>query len=575
MSSMKSLGTLIFAGCVAGMTLAEAAPAAAQTASYLDQGWTTSDRGFFYATSQGSRLMPYRILVNLEQAGSTQRFLGYTNLTAMGFLFDGPSTSNPDNLPVGLVKDTDLLKGDAIGFTCAACHTREIKVTSASGGTTRFRIDGGQADVDIERFLAELESALSATYGTPDKLTRLYAAVGATTTAAKDKIKSSVLATYLALQEERLSTVPSGMSQNRPGPGRLDALGHIKNHVANLVYPKNYASPSNTTNANAPASIPYLWDSPFQTHTQWSGTVTNKGLGSLGRNLGEVTGAFAETNVNRTLGVFTAGSSAKITNLVDLENKVIKLKSPQWPSAFSPIDQARVSQGATLYQQNCVSCHGVLDRNPRSQYITVYAYGADYVGTDPTQADNNTGDALTNPQGAVVRSVNPDVALAGLTKGSVGSTGYNTPVNPMGILSSVLAPQLAVELARIPFLDASHKQSGAPSDPPGERLPGEPAGHTYKARPLNGIWATGPYLHNGSVRTLYELLLPPAQRASTFCVGSPELDFQNVGMKNDCAVPGAHILDTNQVGNRATGHTYGTALTDTQRRALVEYMKTL
>ena len=51
----------------------------------------------------------------------------------------------------------------------------------------------------------------------------------------------------------------------------------------------------------------------------------------------------------------------------------------------------------------------------------------------------------------------------------------------------------------------------------------------YKARPLNGIWATAPYLHNASVRTLYQLLLPAEQREKTFNLGSKEFDPVNVG----------------------------------------------
>src|SRR5207253_8739809 len=51
----------------------------------------------------------------------------------------------------------------------------------------------------------------------------------------------------------------------------------------------------------------------------------------------------------------------------------------------------------------------------------------------------------------------------------------------------------------------------------------------YKARPLNGIWATAPYLHNGSVRTLYQLLLPADQREAAFEVGNREFDPTQVG----------------------------------------------
>jgi hypothetical protein len=58
----------------------------------------------------------------------------------------------------------------------------------------------------------------------------------------------------------------------------------------------------------------------------------------------------------------------------------------------------------------------------------------------------------------------------------------------------------------------------------------------YKTRPLNGIWATAPYLHNGSVPNLYQLLKPSAERIAAFDVGSREFDPVHVGF---VATPGA------------------------------------
>jgi hypothetical protein len=98
----------------------------------------------------------------------------------------------------------------------------------------------------------------------------------------------------------------------------------------------------------------------------------------------------------------------------------------------------------------------------------------------------------------------------------------------------------------------------------------------YKARPLDGIWATAPYLHNGSVPNLYELLLPTDQRTKVFHVGSAEFDPDKVGFKTDEA-PGTTKMDTQIPGNSNAGHDqYGTKdFTDTQRLELLEYLKSL
>jgi hypothetical protein len=296
--------------------------------------------------------------------------------------------------------------------------------------------------------------------------------------------------------------------------------------------------------------------------------------------VGQVTGVFAETKTSRTLGLFTASSSANISNLVELENRLLKLKSPLWPSGLSPLNQTRVARGDTLFNAYCASCHVEVDRNPRTTWIPSYAVGQSFVKTDEQQAYNNTHDK----------------SLAGQT-----SSNATASVNPLDTLGAIVVSQLIQEVWRAPGLDASHKMAGAPNDPVTvvpSNLPQEPYGkqtlepdesvlHTYKARPMNGIWATGPYLHNGSVRTLADLLLPGSQRPTSFCVGSLEIDTVNVGMKSDCTLPNSYTFNGTVDGNRPVGHEYGTpddyrvkagwlpALTAEDRAALVEYMKTL
>ncbi|MGI9411506.1 MAG: hypothetical protein ACR2OV_15615 [Hyphomicrobiaceae bacterium] len=105
----------------------------------------------------------------------------------------------------------------------------------------------------------------------------------------------------------------------------------------------------------------------------------------------------------------------------------------------------------------------------------------------------------------------------------------------------------------------------------------------YLAQPLEGIWLTGPYLHNGSVPTLTDLLKPQAERPKTFVRGSDELDFENGGYRSPTCDPssynGAHFCyDTQFEGNRNTGHSgskYGTDMSPEERRALVHYLLTL
>ena len=112
----------------------------------------------------------------------------------------------------------------------------------------------------------------------------------------------------------------------------------------------------------------------------------------------------------------------------------------------------------------------------------------------------------------------------------------------------------------------------ATSDPP-SRLEPE-AG--YIAPPLDGIWATAPYLHNGSVPTLEALLDSPRRPEAWSRSGdSHEYDFDKVGWKYEEGKRGKWAYDTTLPGMGNGGHTFGDQLSDTERRYVIEYLKTL
>ena len=128
-------------------------------------------------------------------------------------------------------------------------------------------------------------------------------------------------------------------------------------------------------------------------------------------------------------------------------------------------------------------------------------------------------------------------------------------------------------------------------------LPQQIAG--YKPRPLAGVWATPPFLHNGSVPSLYEMLLPPEQRSRRFLVGRRDYDTRRLGYIAE-AVDGddsGFWLDTTIEGNHNSGHAFaaspqqwqrhrqdarahplppgviGPELSDDERYSLLEYLK--
>jgi hypothetical protein len=93
----------------------------------------------------------------------------------------------------------------------------------------------------------------------------------------------------------------------------------------------------------------------------------------------------------------------------------------------------------------------------------------------------------------------------------------------------------------------------------------------YFAPTLSGVWARSPYLHNGSIRTVDQLLTAPPDRAKTFHRGSKAFDEKDMGFTDE----GSYVFDTSGSGNSNAGHDYATDLSEADKRDLIEYLKTL
>lgn len=119
-----------------------------------------------------------------------------------------------------------------------------------------------------------------------------------------------------------------------------------------------------------------------------------------------------------------------------------------------------------------------------------------------------------------------------------------------------------------------YNQSWFATSPPQSRF--EPT-DGYVAPPLDGIWATAPYLHNGSVPTVYELLNSKTRPARWTRSGdSEDYDWKKLGWNYDPAPKGKKwTFDTEVPGYGNVGHYFGDKLSEDQRWAVVEYLKTL
>jgi hypothetical protein len=539
---------------------------------YLGQNWSPGQSVQFYFTEQGSQILPYDWFLALEQADAATPFRDNQNILKFRYLPQNPGWLNPDGLPVGFVAGRGLGRR-WLGITCAACHTAEIHV-----GTTGYRIDGAPAQGDIQGFLTALTGALQQTRNNPAKFGRFATTVLGTnnTPANQAELQAQFETVIKARIDYNVRNFPGyNPSQNPPPPptrfARLDAVGAIVNEVYyHAVKAGNRTSPIvGAVLADAPVSYPFLWDTPQHDVVQWLGIARNGGpldIFSLSRNVGEVMGVFADFAVPEDPSILSFGysSTVKIQELGDLENLLKTLWSPLWPADFPKIDQNAAAKGARLYQVNCVSCHALIDRtNPNRKVIAVMNDS----GTDPRASSN-----FFNRTGSSGK-------LNGVNVNFVPFTAKIPPVadadamltnEVIGVILGQFRPAPPDELTEANFRGAR---------PTGVALALVHKGFRYKSRPLNGIWATAPYLHNGSVPNLAALLQPGAKRPSTFSIGVRTFDPVRVGYLTD--VPGFPKFNVKNpdgspsTGNSNAGHEFGTTLSDEERGQLVEYLKTL
>jgi hypothetical protein len=538
---------------------------------YLDQNWSPAESVKFYFTSQGSHLIPYDWFLALEQAGSTTPFRDRKNILKYRYLAQNPGPMNPDGLPVGFVAAPGL-GYRWLGLTCAACHTTEIRL-----GSTGYRVDGAPTHADVQSFLAGLVGAMVETAEDDQKYARFAAKVLAkTNTPANQADLRAKLETSIKKRiGYNLRNFPGYDPNQAPPPapssyGRLDAVGAIVNEVYwHSVQNPDPDQPTVVSRAaDAAVSYPCLWDTPQHDRVQWLGIAQSGGpLGvfSLARNTGEVLGVFAEFNIPDDPSLLSLGysSSVQFTELGTLENLLKSLWSPLWPDDFPKIDQDAAAKGAMIYQSKCLECHALIDRKDPKRTVKAVIQPS---GTDSRSSDN------------FFHTLRSSGKLNGVNVNFIPFTAKIAPES--GASSMLTNVVLGVLLGR--FKDAppdglsGFDFHGAQPEP---FVAEASQGAKYKTRPLNGIWATAPYLHNGSVPNLDALLRPAAQRPKSFSIGVRTFDPVRVGYLTDApGFPRFEVFNpdgTPIVGNSNAGHEYGADLSDEARKQLIEYLKTL
>ena len=589
----------------------------AERVVYPEQNWSGADSLWFYNVTQGSNLIPYDIFLHLETADSELLFRSDEHMNRLRYLPQSASFANPDGLPVGWVKDEHQGK-EFIGFTCAACHTSQVNYKGVA-----IRLDGGATLADMEQMLTSLAMALQASLDQPEKFDRLAQNVlKAKYPDQKEAFRAQLATTAQQIANYNQINEPRHGNQTVAyGYGRLDAFGRIYNRVLAHLTP----SESNSNPASAPVSYPYLWDTPQHDFVQWNGVGDNELAGPLGRNTGEALGVFAQFDLDKKKHDVGYRSSVAVRNLTRMERHLESLWSPSWEdlanqNVLPPIDDALAKQGEKVFvEYQCHTCHQAIDRtDPNRRIISQFA-SLQTIGTDPYMAMNalKHSGKMGYFEGERINPLKPEPRFK--------ETDIVLPALSSAVEGVLIEPDHDKWLIRR-WADKLYDLVTSISDNPIKKTErhldfevvnkNNPATlAAYKARPLNGIWATAPYLHNGSVPSLYELFMPSCSdaeiasgktcRPNRFTVGTRELDAVNVGvMQRDPAqYPGLFVFDTTLPSNSNKGHEYAAGVTPVfvldangrpvkdaqgkpkmetlkpinheQRLALVEYLKTL
>jgi len=541
---------------------------------FAKQNWSPDQRVWFYHTAQGTELLPYQWFLALEQPkiqafGTVPRFADTDYLARFGFLPDSAGPQNPDGLPVGFAKETiiDVNTGqsvEVVGLTCAACHTGQLEYKGKG-----VRLDGGSATLDLASFQTELGYAVAFTDKIPFRFDRFARAVLGDDASDDDKrkLRQEFEAFLNAGLAEKKAADEGKLYQAAGGFGRTDALGRIGNYVFGTELDN-----ANLRVANAPANFPPLW------YTSWFGWVQyNASIQQpMVRNIGEALGVRARVNLTDPAKLYR--STVNVKNQWEMESLLAGptafagLKSPAWPEeVFGPIDQAKAQKGAELYKQLCQHCHLPPLNSPEIQdpkyweaglqgksFLKLNVIPLEEIGTDPREATD-----------WAERTAVTGVLGLGTVTAAEGLRVVTGKIRDMNYDAMGLSPEQRVEWN-------------------GFRDDGVVAPLAYRARPLGGLWATPPFLHNGSVPNLYQMLVPADRRDKTFYVGSREFDPKDVGYST-AKIDGAFEFRTDQPhdphpGNSNAGHEFsnkrgkgviGRELSDDERWAIIEYLKTL
>jgi hypothetical protein len=537
-STVRSLVATLMTGLAAGITLvaqADNSPISSprMADAHIDPaqipGWSADDLEFFLHGSLSTEIVPETVLRALVKT--------YPELfPARDFSHLGLIPDQAFGWPVGFSRARVAHLGglSSVGINCAACHVAEV-----TSGDHRVRVLGATSHFDAEAFFGSIIGACFRTAAPENMKKFLSAYLAVNSPDQPDKIneafssqwqhQADAIAAAIAADPSGAKGLPSGaLYPIQEDALRLDAANVEQADLAALSHSMLVLF----HNMRAALHVP---DEPPTQLPPASGPGRNDAFGLLsavlfGRpqpyapvkyglvwNLENRPWVHWDGNTRSPLGRNLLASLGLGAPLIghegrldfDLVQRQTRLSEKIQPPRYPfEVDRALVARGAKHYQAECASCHDGPENDTRLHDVAE-------IGTQPFRAQSFTDEEARLFSNLLLNLQTP---------------GYQASSQP------------AIRSTR-----------------------------KYWAPSLAGVWARSPYLHNGSVRTVDDLLKPAGERAKSFHRGARAFDSLNLGYEDS----GAYVLDTSAPANSNIGHEYGTDLPPEQKRELIEYLKTL
>lgn len=499
-----------------------------------------------YVARTSDYKIPQQDPVAVRQALSREGF------KALGFLYETDAAGNENELPIGISK-RHFLGLDRVYINCAICHTGTVREHPTDTPQIMLGMPANQFNLyGFEHFVFDcIKNGRGSQLTLPDFIAEIDSL--GESPGPVDRYLVYPLAMISLREAMHFVENIAGFSIRQPhwGPGRNDTF--TNNKVFLYGYPWRERMPDYHKTGEVDAETlgivdwPSIWmqrarkkrsdGRPMQLH--WDGNNDH----------------VEERNLNASLATSALPPAIDHESIECIEQWLETLEPPPYPFA---IDRELAARGEPIYRDYCSECHGRNGRDFSGEKVG-FVTPLEHIGTDPFRLQNYSETLALN---MAVTYAEQEREIREHT--CPGGTRYVPPSAASGHETTDSDRMAAVNREENTYRYKHYRSTNG-----------------YANMPLDGIWLRAPYLHNGSVPTMRDLLEAEEHRPDVFFRGNDIYDQGNLGFvwtsESDSDGRKFFRYDVSVPGNSNAGHSgydYGTGLSAEDKQALIEYMKT-